>query len=367
MSNSQAFITDRPFSDASAEFLSCLSARIFQEGKHKSELYPVAFFCRKSNLLKLRVKYGPAALPCGVALFICPKNVDALGCWALVFGILSGNYTVVRPRIPSGVFEEFVELAQETDWRCGTGIFERVCLIGSADDEPLQYWSRSAQVRVCWGGNESIAKYASFPVPAECRNVYFGHRNSLSVIDCAAVRLDVQTAAEEFFRCAYTGRQASCSSPRAVYFLHYDRDTVADFWARVGALAQKIAWTPADIAEKYAELCACLARYPLKVTAYGNCLYVLEGEAFRWTENPPKGFGTFFSFPADTLGVCIEGLDQIQTISYYGADPKEIFGAVLRSGNLTVSRIVELKDVLDFGATADGVDIFSALLRFVRL
>ena len=96
-----AYRPDVPFSDEVVEFLNTLSGAIMKD--RLSRLYPdaitFAYFCRKANLLKLKVQYAHVdelRLGRGVLFHIAPSNVPINFGYSLVAGLLAGNANIVR-------------------------------------------------------------------------------------------------------------------------------------------------------------------------------------------------------------------------------------------------------------------------------
>lgn len=355
-----------PFSNQVIKLLDLTSQKIFAMRANREELFPIAFYCRKSNLLSLKERYNNR-LSCGTSLFICPKNVDVLSCYAVVFGILTGNFTVVRPS-NSELFLLFTEILFNATKELGfSEIFDNFKILDPQNELDLVVWSQMSNVRVAWGGNNSIQRYASMKTSVDCRDVFFPHRDSIAIIDCNSIN-DIDELATLFCQCAYSFKQSSCSSPRFVYFLHCKTIIIEEFWNKVAKIVkEKWDFSPINIIDKYYYLCKYLSKYQVQVKTYNNFVYTIEGKVQDVNMEPPRGWGTFITINVDTILDCFRGHKQLQTISYYGLDKHEIWAELVNSSNTSVTRIVPFDKVLEFNHIVDGVDIIERLTRQITL
>ena len=355
-----------PFSAQVINLLDLTSHKIFVMQTKREELFPIAFYCRKSNILALKRHYNNR-LSCGTALFICPKNVDVLSCYAVVFGILTGNLTVVRPS-NSELFRLFTEILLIAAKELGfSEILDYFKILDPQNELDLVLWSQIANVRVAWGGNNSIQHYASIKTSVDCRDVFFSYFDSIAIIDCNSIN-NIDELAVSFCQCAYSFKQASCSSPRFVYFIHRKDLIIEDFWNKVAEIVkEKWNFSPMDMIDKYYYLCKYLSKYQAQVKTYDNFVYTIEGKVQDINMEPPLGWGTYITINVDTISDCFRGHEQLQTISYYGLDKHEILVELINSKNTSVTRIVPFNKVLEFNHLVDGVDIIERLTRQISL
>lgn len=356
----------KPFSTSAIDLLDLTSQKIFARKIKREELFPIAFYCRKANLLTLKEHYKNR-LSCGTVLFICPKNVDVLSCYAVVFGILTGNHIVIRPS-KSELFHQFVEILFSATTELGLfGILKSFRILDPLNESDLAFWSQRANVRVAWGGNDSIRRYSAMQKSVDCRDVFFAHRNSLAIIDCDKID-NIREVAKLFWKCTYSFEQASCSSPKIVYFLHPNKSLIVQFWSVIAVIAkQKNNFSPINMIDKYYYLCKYLATQPSKIKMYGNYVYVIEGIRHNLKEGLPLGWGTFITFNARSIAECIQWPEQLQTIAYYGLNREDILDELLKSDNTSITRIVSLDKVLEFNHLIDGIDIIERLTRKIAI
>ena len=304
-------------------------------------------------------------LPCGTVLLICPKNVDVLSCYAVVFGMITGNYTIIRPS-KSKLFQIFTEILFSSINELGCHeMVNSLRFLDPQNQSELEFWSQKANVRVAWGGNDSIKHYALMPTSVDCRDVFFAHRDSLAIIDCERID-NIREVAQKFWKCAYTFEQASCSSPKIVYFLNSNQSVIDQFWNEIASIASdKSGFCPIHMMDKYYHICKYASKHPLRIKMYGNYVYTIEGTKFNQDLDVPLGWGTFITFNVNTISECLQWPSQLQTIAYYGVNKEDIWNELLKSNNTTITRIVSLNRVLDFNHIVDGTDIIERLTRHI--
>lgn len=88
------------------KFLNQISNSIFNEKKSKTfpDLVSFAFWCRQSNIIKIKNSLKENRFGRGVVLHICPSNVAMNYAYSLVFGLIAGNTNIVR--LPSIKFPQ---------------------------------------------------------------------------------------------------------------------------------------------------------------------------------------------------------------------------------------------------------------------
>ncbi|MDR0611420.1 MAG: hypothetical protein LBG58_15035, partial [Planctomycetaceae bacterium] len=106
-----------PYSETVCEFLNLLSKRLLSN--KTAAAYPdissFAFWCRKSNISKLKSEYEDSKkrLGRGLVFHITPANVPINFAFSFAFGLLSGNSNIVR--VPSKAFPQIKIVTQFFD------------------------------------------------------------------------------------------------------------------------------------------------------------------------------------------------------------------------------------------------------------
>ena len=83
----------KPFDNLVCEFLDYFSKDLFKISKklNRPDLTSLAFWCRKSNLMKLKEKYDVEKISKGLGLIfhITPSNIPTNFAYSLIFGIIT--------------------------------------------------------------------------------------------------------------------------------------------------------------------------------------------------------------------------------------------------------------------------------------
>ena len=184
-----------------------------------------AYWCRKANLQQMiKKRMDPNAIRYGLGLtfHIAPSNVPINFAFSAVFGILSGNSSIIRVS------------SKATPSRLLASSFPRNIIIGNfshisssiliveyeRSDEINAFFLKHAKARVIWGGNETINYMRGFEVPPRSREVVFSDRYSLSILDASSVvqadDVAFKRLLEGIYNDIYLMDQFACSSPQLV-------------------------------------------------------------------------------------------------------------------------------------------------------
>ncbi len=242
-----AYRPDVPFSDEVVEFLNALSGAIMKD--RLSRLYPdaitFAYFCRKANLLKLKVQYvhvDELRLGRGVLFHIAPSNVPINFGYSLVAGLLAGNANIVR--VSSKQFAQVDLIIKHMHELLESGqyneVANRIALVRyDRSSDASAYFSSIANVRVIWGGDATIQTIRQNSIPVRSFDVCFADRYSIAVIRPSAImaasNTEMKKLAEAFYNDTYLFDQNACSAPHTIFWLNDPSLTEAKerFWSAV--------------------------------------------------------------------------------------------------------------------------------------
>ena len=181
-----------------------------------------AFWIRKASVLKLKERFekhnNSIRLGKGVVFHIAPSNVPVNFAYSMVAGLLNGNANVVR--IPSRDFDQvrilvdaFNQALQEQE-----EMKPYVLLVRYERDKDINdLFSSIADVRVTWGGDNTIAELRKSPLPPRSGEITFADRYSLAVIDSDSYLAieNKSKIAEDFYNDTFFSDQNACTSPCA--------------------------------------------------------------------------------------------------------------------------------------------------------
>ena len=197
------------------------------------QMVAVGFWLRRAEVQRLADRFaaleeaGAIRVPRGLAFHVPPTNVDTVFMYSLIVSFLVGNRNLVRvsPNRPSEQATLLCELLRDVlaEERFAAFADELVVVSYSHEAEPTALVSQEADVRLLWGGDESIDRLRAVPVRPGTHDLTFGDRFSFAVLRPDAVLQPAQsslhTLAEELFNDAYWFDQLACSSPRLLVWV----------------------------------------------------------------------------------------------------------------------------------------------------
>lgn len=364
------------FSDLAVEFLDDLAKILRTKGSRYPDVASVAFWCRKSNVLRMKGENTNNSLGRGLIFHITPSNVPVNFAFSFFFGLLSGNANIIR--IPSKDYEQIDvilsavnELFKQEKY---AQIGENTAFIKYGHEKEItDEISAACDGRIIWGGDAAINTIRQSPLKAKSVEVVFADRYSLGVIDsesvAAASDQEMERLATGFYNDTYLMDQNACSTPHLILWRGNADSAVKKFWSAVLKVAAKYDLEPIKAVDKYTDLMlACMDQeLDIKsVNRYGNLLYVAEIEKMPSKIEKLRGrFGMFFEFHGgmDSITDLID--EKVQSVMYYGVSREDIAGWVMDNHLMGVDRIVPFGKSLDMNINWDGYDIIRQLSRTI--
>lgn len=376
------------FSEQALAFVGALSTALMRDTEARGfpELTALAFWMRRSNLNRLRdsllQRAGDALLaPRGTALHFAPSNVDTIFVYSWFLSLLAGNRNIIRvSRTTSPQMEVLLRLIAELvgDQQHSEVGQRSVVLRYAPNDQVTADLSELCDVRVIWGGDETVRDIRRLPLKPTACELAFANKVSLAAIDCPAW-LNADEAqksswAEAFFNDAYWFDQMACSSPRYVLWVgdsESARQAAADFWPRVEAILRQRQQRLADadyVNKRVAEDSMAIGSdVTLPMTSNNDLVRV-------WLETPALDFshhcgaGLFYEMVLPALEDLRPMVDRsIQTLAYAGF-PREQLQAFVASAPLAgIDRIVPFGKALEFSPVWDGYDLLRSFTREITI
>ncbi len=375
---------DVPFSDGVVEFLNALSGAVLKDAACRSypDVVTFAFFCRKSNILKLREQYidGALRLGRGILFHIAPSNVPINFAYTLVAGLLAGNANIVR--VSSKAFPQVDLVVKHLQTLLASGAYDevvsRIVLVRyDRTSDANAYFSSVCNVRVIWGGDATIAAVRKNELPARSFDVCFADRYSIAAINPKAVMAadeqELKRLAENFYNDTYLFDQNACSAPHIIFWFNDSQLAEAKrrFWQAVY-----------EYTEKRYQLQAVMSVD--KLTAFYRQSVFMDIKAEQMPDNlvvladvaeVPKDIEKFRCACGYFSEHTIEGLDDIspmvnikyQTLAYYGFEKEALEDFVRMNRFQGLDRIVPIGKTTNFSLTWDGYDLIRTLTRIIDM
>ncbi len=377
-------VTEAPlpvYSEEAISFLSELSTQLLAMPGVRTwpDVVSVAFWCRRANLLKRKEEYGQyqSRLGRGVAFHIAPSNIPVNFVFSYFFALLAGNASVVR--IPSKPFPQ-VEmicvalrrvLPNHPEIECRTAF-----VTYPISDEITASFCESADLRVIWSGDATIADIRRHPTKPKCLDIVFPDRYSICVLNGEAINgLDetmLKRLSGQFYNDTYLMDQNACSSPQLILWEDGSQGAKERFWSAVQMKAEaKYELQGMTAVDKYTQLCEdAIERCEVTqvIRQGGNLLYRAQLSALP-VENKTtlRGQGGYFyECDLSSLEELAEVVDEkYQTLTYFGIDPERVRRLVIDKHLRGIDRIVLVGSAMDIDIVWDGYDLVTLMSRVV--
>lgn len=371
---------DVPFSDEVIDYLNALSSSLMKD--KECRLYPdvvtFAFFCRKGNLLKLREEYcrgqgQELRLGRGILFHIAPSNVPVNFAYSMVAGLLAGNYNIVRASSKdfSQVSLIVKHLQKLSDFN---EVSKRIAVVRYGhDSEANAVFSSIANVRVIWGGDQTIVSVRQYPLPPRSFDVCFADRYSIAAINpdaiMAAMDDEMERLAQAFYNDTYLFDQNACSAPHLVFWLKsVDVDKAKHrFWNALHLLVdKKYGYREVMSVDKLT------AFYKQAVQMRCHWVQTVDNKLIRvQIDELPKDIDSFRCAGGYFSEYDMGSLDDIalivnpkyQTLAYYGFEKSELQDFVFRNRLTGLDRIVPIGETTSFALKWDGYDLINTFSR----
>lgn len=361
------------------EFLYKLSSLIFSS--KFSRIYPdlasIGFYCRKANILKLKNKFNYLnySLGRGVCFHITPSNIPSSCAYSYIFGLLSGNSNIVRvsskeyPQIDilCSLINSIIHLYPK--------VRERTLFIRYPKDNDIsQEYSLTSDVRMIWGGDNTIEQFCSYKTKTKCVDLKFADRYSLALIDCDKVKdlsdFELVKLAENFYKDTFLVDQNACSSPQLVLWLNCDKNVKKRFWKTVFDVTKsKYVIRDSVAVDKYTLFCReSIENTNFKsFSKYENLIYLEEIKSLTEDLTSHRGnCGYFWEYSLEKMDcLCSYLTEKVQTITYFGINPDTLCNILIENNVLGVDRIVPTGNALNMNSTWDGYDILKSISRTI--
>jgi acyl-CoA reductase LuxC len=379
-----------PFGSSRIDFSDAVSRAIFRHPRSRAfpEMLALAFWLRRAAVSRLAERFaalqkaGSLRAPRGLAFHLPPANVDTLFVYSLLASFLVGNLNVVR--ISRSRYTDQVTLLCEVlravlaEDRFAEFSDELAVVSYAHEAEPTAAVSKEADVRLLWGGDETIEHLRTVPISAAAHDVTFGDRFSFAVLRPDAV-LDADhksrsRLAEQLFNDAYWFDQLACSSPRLLVWVggHAAVDAARQILftelARVVAVKGYRLGAGAAIAKLTFIYEALIDRPIESVYQVGNELAVLSLEHLTGFDRTHPGGGLFFEARVNALSDLVTFVNRKdQTVTAHGFSAEELTTFARSLHGRGIDRIVGFGDALTFTSLWDGYDLLAELTRTVHV
>lgn len=374
----------KPFAPEVVDLLSDISQMILNDPgcRQFADVTSFGFWVRRAGLLLLEQEVCLGLdrhLGRGMVFHVAPSNVPVNFAFSLAAGLLAGNANVVR--VPSAEFpqvrllsEVFNTILNRPEHR---SLRDHVRFVRY--DRSMawitEHLSSECDVRVIWGGDETIAEIRRNRLGARAFDITFADRFSICVIG-AKRYLDSGNAdevARRFYNDTFLFDQNACTSPHLVMWLGAPAEVIRArqmFWSALRSLVlSRYELRPVSAVDKLTKTLSFAANHPGTRVVHGEDNFVTRIEVAgevpdldRWRGS----CGLFYEHQIDDLSEIAPFVNRTcQTLAYLGIDGTSITKQLITQGVTGVDRVVPVGRTMDFALSWDGHDLVRALSRVI--
>jgi len=378
--------TISPFHKNNIEFVNEFSKNLFKNDyvKNNSELSYLAYWMRKSQIKEIEKEYVKLSsnyhlAPQGIIFHIAPSNVDTMFVYSWILSLLCGNKSIVKvssnETINSNILlNEISKIFKKQKWKnqAQKSIFVRY----DNDYENNMKLSKICQLRVIWGGDETINKVRECALPAKSKEIVFSDKFSLSIINSKKLinEESISKLIIKFFNDTIPFNQLACSSPKLIVWVG-DKKDISE--------AKKLFWGSLEDYEKNISYNHPQRSTIDKLAHTHHILSNQKGDVF-WSNNRrfirinPENINLTYQFNHPGMGLFYEkdipsifDIPSIlpknsQTLTQYGFNKEEIKALLVKNPSLSVHRIVDIGEALHFSHVWDGFSLINEMTKIIN-
>ncbi|MDB9950643.1 hypothetical protein OAD60_00210 [Candidatus Thioglobus sp.] len=374
-----------PFSDETIDFINNFSKSILLDRNSRKfpELVVLADFFSKRNTKKMFNRISDennnyVFLPLGKTFHIAPSNVDTIFLYSSLIALMCGNICLIRlssqhtEQINFAIEKLNLVLSQHSKFLKRLFVFNY-----EHNNEITRRISSHIDLRVIWGGDNSVKEIRSIPLNPMARELTFPNRFSFTVIKSKEVisnQSDLNSMVHSFIKDTIYFDQQACSSPRSLIWLGSQTDnkkaqdifwknylsllTSKDYQNTSGMMMDRFVASNFLSAINLSKRVNSAIDYPTRLKVHD-----LNSQILR--EFHP-GNGLFYEIEVqniDQIAKQVKNTDQ--TLTYFGLDNSEISDLLSLISNRGLDRILPIGEALDFSVIWDGYDLIEAFTRKV--
>jgi hypothetical protein len=367
------------YSKKVVEFLQELAEKVLtdKEARTFPDVIAFALWCRRID-----EDYSPSLEVYrrgrGLVFHVTPGNVPVNFAYSLAAGLLSGNVNVVR--LPSKKFEQVEYLVNQINALTSKGVYEEVrnlfALIRYPKEKELNdYFSERCDVRVIWGGNNTINEIRKSSISAKAFDITFPDRYSICVINSKRYleSADKMKIAQGFYSDTYLFDQNACTAPHLVSWVGEQKlclEAAEIFWKNLELMvSRRYTIEPLQIIDKLVMSAKFSSEHPLSklIRSEDNKVFRIQLVTLGLgLEQFKLHSGLFFEVKLQKLEELVDAVtSNYQTMVYFGFDQEELKEFVEKADLRGIDRVVPIGKSLDFSVNWDGYDLVGAMSRRV--
>jgi len=378
----------KPFSSILIDFVNDVSKTILKDNtlREYPELMALGFWMRKSHIKILHkhfIEQGKTKilLGRGVVFHMAPSNVDTIFVYSWFISLLVGNSNILRISNKENMQTDILLgiIGQVLDLEKYKMLQSMITIIKYGhDDNITEKLSILADVRVIWGGDNTVKHIRSIPIKPTATELTFADKFSFAAVKSKKLLQDdyIDKLIESFYNDSFWFGQMACSSIRLIAWIGTKEDNQKAkeiFWSRLNNYVldkkpEEIA--PADIVNKLVAECSMAIESNIMISKIDNPYInrISISSINDVQEDLHCGTGLFYETEINKFSDLIPFMTKKhQTIAYYGYTREEIIAIIQLNMPIGIDRIVPIGKALDFSNIWDGFDLFSNFCREIEI
>lgn len=373
-----------PFAAERVDFMATLARELrLVGGRTNPAIQALAYWMRPAEVGRLARSFHQLGdsrtllMPRGTAFHVPPTNVDTIFVYSLALSLLTGNRNVVRLSQRARTTAEPILAAVRAATAEHPQVADSLRIISYGhDDRANAALTEACDVRVLWGGDETIRTFRRHPLPPHATELAFADRFSM-----AALRTDSyeqlsddgrNDLADKFANDTYWFDQLGCSSARLLIWVGAERpDLASDFHARVQTSARAKGFTVdtgAAIGKLGQSYRSMIDGTITGFHWYDNIQVVLDTAAFPPARGEFCGAGLFYQWMLPDLAALAPHIRrEDQTMAVFGFADEELRNLAVSLCGRGIDRYVPFGQALAFNRIWDGYDLLQSFTRRVCL
>tara|TARA_A100001015_G_C15027546_1_gene731358 strand:- start:273 stop:1496 length:1224 start_codon:yes stop_codon:yes gene_type:complete len=363
------------------DFFDEISKKILKKQKLKKypDLVSFGFFCRKVNLVtlsKLYLKENCKRSGRGVSLHYPPTNVPLNFAYSLLVGLLSGNICLIR--IGTNNFKQTNELISIINIilkkKKFTTLKKKIYIFNYLKSKKNinDYLSKICDIRVIWGGNESINEIRNSKLQPHAYDITFPNKISILVVNATEYLKckEYLREAENFYNDTYTFDQNACTSPRLIYWIGSKKNIYKAreiFWNSFVKIIKKKSYVYGSITGRLVKEMSAIIELKVK----DSNKEISNKYSSLLLKKLPKNLSNYISPGGFFLEFCAKDFHQLrniitietQTITILGYEVKPFYKSISSANYKGIFRIVKNGRASDFNLVWDGYDLIGQMSK----
>jgi len=365
----------KPFDDEVLEFTHKLSLELLSK-KYKEfpELIALGFWLRDAHIKKLEQKFIKSTQDKliqarGVVFHIAPNNVDTIFLYSLLLSMFVGNSNIVR--VSQNITPQMQMLLDILTKTITTykNVSKKMMIVSYGhDDKITTKFSMMCDVRVIWGGDNTISHIRKLPLKATSTELLFANKFSLLAIKLKDKDEVTNNFLEKCYRDSITFMQQACSSVKAICWIDTTQNLQDIFWEKFLKFIEEketIFDEKGSVDKLMAEIKLAL-NHNVSIKNENNIFKVKLPNIKALESKSHCGLGLFYEVDLQTLDELLDKVDRgHQTLSVYGFTKEDIKKSFQTSKPKGIDRVVSLGKAMEFSPIWDGYDMMQSLCRVI--